>query len=261
MEPKHHDQFQEAERVARVMDGDCMNSDLLNEARIIDSWDKNAAEWARVVQGRRIESRHLVTDQAIIDAVTRRFPHSVLDIGCGEGWLARALIASGVAVLGVDAIPSLVDCAKRSGAGDFEVLSFEEIAAGELKHSADVAVCNFSLFGKTSVERLFSAVPSILTGRGTLIVQTLHPMVARGGLPYRDGWRDGSWGTQGKFTSPAPWYFRTLASWISLFSKSGLQLLEVLEPLHPITHIPASVLFVANIDEKSAGDPDKPKIL
>ena len=213
-----------------------MNSDPINEVKIIESWGNNAGAWTAAVQGRQIGSRLLVTDQVIVDAVTRRLPRTVLDIGCGEGWLARALASRGVQVLGVDAIPSLIDCAKRSGGGgEFEVLSFEGIVAGRLKRSADVAVCNFSLFEKTSVERLFLAIPSILSTRGSFIVQTLHPMGACGDLPYRDVWREGSWaGVNGNFTDPAPWYFRTLANWITLFRNSGLQLSEVIGLLQPI---------------------------
>jgi hypothetical protein len=59
-----------------------------SEAKILDSWRKNAALWTRAIEAQEIESRRLVTNQAIIDAVTSNEPGSVLDIGCGEGWLA-----------------------------------------------------------------------------------------------------------------------------------------------------------------------------
>ncbi|HVC18047.1 MAG TPA: class I SAM-dependent methyltransferase, partial [Rhodanobacter sp.] len=79
-------------------------------------------------------------------------------------------------------------------------------------------------------------------------VQTLHPLMACGGQPYRDGWREGSWdGFEGSFSDPAPWYFRTLESWLGLFRSSGLQLCELREPLHPVSGKPASVIFIAQL--------------
>jgi hypothetical protein len=124
--------------------------------------------------------------------------------------------------------------------------SAEAIAAGELELSVDVAVANFALLGKESVERLLERAPRLLAPRGALIIQTLHPVVACGDLPYRDGWRAGSWaGFSNAFTDPAPWYFRTLESWTRLLVDSGLRVVETREPAHPVTQKPASVIFIA----------------
>ncbi len=220
----------------------------LGDARILDSWQRNAAPWTEAVRERRIDSRRLVTDQAIIDAVLARRPRSVLDLGCGEGWLARALNEHGIAVTGTDAVLALVEQAREAGGGDFHALSYEDIAAGALALRVDAAVCNFSLIGGATVERLLREVPRLLLPGGALLVQTLHPRVACGDAPYVDGWREGSWAGFGDaFSDPAPWYFRTLESWAHLLADSGLRLAEQLEPVHPATSKPASVIFVAEL--------------
>jgi 2-polyprenyl-3-methyl-5-hydroxy-6-metoxy-1,4-benzoquinol methylase len=221
--------------------------DPLSDAKILDSWKKNVAPWTTAVRSGQIESRELVTNQAIVDAVLERAPASALDIGCGEGWLSRALQAKGVNVTGVDAVPALIEQAQRAGDGRYRVASYEQIAEGALKISADVVVCNFALLGEESVETLFGAVGSLLQPGGSFIVQTLHPIAACGDYPYRDGWRAGSWsGFSPAFTDPAPWYFRTLESWISLFARRRLRLLETREPYNSKTGQPASVIFVAD---------------
>lgn len=220
-----------------------------SERRILESWAANAWAWTSAVRAGHIESRRLVTDQAIIDAVRARKPGSVLDIGCGEGWLARALSTQGVRVTGIDTIPALVDSAREAGGGDFHCMSYAELAQGALDVQVDMAVCNFSLLGKESVEEVFTAVASLLMPGGALVVQTLHPVVACGHLPYEDGWREGSWaGFGAQFTDPAPWYFRTLESWTQLIEESGFTLREMQEPQHPHTGAPASVIFIVEME-------------
>ena len=74
-----------------------------SDEKIVDSWEKNATQWTSAVRGGRIESRKLITDKAIVEAVLSHSPASVLDIGCGEGWLIRELSPQVSHLVGVDA--------------------------------------------------------------------------------------------------------------------------------------------------------------
>jgi len=222
--------------------------DPLSDAKIIESWHTNATPWTDAVREQRIESRKLVTDRAVVDAVMSRQPASVLDIGCGEGWLVRALAARGVhTVVGVDVVPALIDRARAAGGGEFRIASYEGIARGELDLTVDVAVANFALIGNEAVDALIATVPTLLRPGGALVIQTLHPVIACGDQPYIDGWRSGSWaGFSEDFSDPAPWYFRTLQSWVERIIGSGLTLAEMREPINPATGKPASIVFIAS---------------
>ena len=227
----------------------CLNIEkamtISTEQQIILSWNKNAGPWIRAVQEEQIESRRLVTNQAIIATILRYRPQTLLDLGCGEGWLARQLAKHGVRVLGVDVAPALIENAKQMGGGEFAVYSYEQIANGDLTKQFDAVVCNFSLLGKESVDNLIHRVSGLLNDDGHLFIQTLHPVIACGDAPYQDGWRSGSWtGFSADFSDPAPWYFRTIASWIKLLRESNLTLVKMLEPMHPNTRKPASLLLI-----------------
>ncbi len=225
-----------------------MNNHPLSDEEIILAWHANAAPWTTAIRRGDIASRRLVTDQAIVEAVVSRSPHSVLDVGCGEGWLARALSSKGIEVIGIDGVPALIDEAKQAGGGAFRVAAYEDVAAGKLDVLVDLVVCNFSLIGKDSVDGIIAASTSLLHPGGVLIVQTLHPLIASADRPYVDGWRAGSWAGFGPdFVRPAPWYFRTLESWIRLFTTNGWRLQDIREPMHPDTGKPASILFVASM--------------
>jgi 2-polyprenyl-3-methyl-5-hydroxy-6-metoxy-1,4-benzoquinol methylase len=214
---------------------------------VVASWQRNAQPWTTAVRAQQIASRRLVTDAAIVDAVLQRAPKTVLDAGCGEGWLARALAERDVRVLGTDVVAELVEQARALGGAEFRVASYDELA-GVLAARFDVVVCNFALIGDAPVRALFAAMPSLLQPGGAFIVQTLHPLIAGGELPYVDGWRPGSWdGCVGAFRDPAPWYFRTLSGWQALFAEHGLALAALREPLHPATGKPASLIFIAEV--------------
>lgn len=215
-----------------------------SDKNILDSWLKNAKPWVTAVRENEIESRVLITNKAIIEAILQRSPKTVLDIGCGEGWLARELNKAGINVLGIDVIPELVEAAKEKG-GEFKLISYDDLTQGAIKEKFDIIVCNFSLLGKESVDAVFKYISRILDDGGFFIVQTMHPVTACGDFKYADGWREGTWaGFNDNFTNPAPWYFRTMETWQNLFLLNGFVLNEIQEPLDVKTDKAASVIFV-----------------
>lgn len=224
-------------------------SSFHREADILAAWTQNAAPWTDVVRRREIDSRRLVTDDAVLQVIAAHKPASVLDIGCGEGWLARAMADLGCPITGVDAVPELIERARQAGGGIFHVASFQDIVAAKLAVTADLSVCNFSLLGENSVEELLVALPRLQGGRGALVIQTVHPLMACGeGQPYVSGWREESWsGFAAEFRAPSPWYFRTLQDWIALLGRTGWQLTQLHEPLHPVSGKPASLIMAAGV--------------
>lgn len=224
------------------------------ETQILRSWHINASPWSRAIRSASIASRELVTNGAILEAVgsvcppdsARRGPWRVLDVGCGEGWLTRALTSLGMRVLGIDAVPALVEDAQKSGGGDFQVLDYVAIGRREWHAGPfDAAVCNFSLLGAESVESLIAGLAGYLANPGYLIIQTLHPVAACGDAPYRDGWRAGTWrGFSSDFVDPAPWYFRTVETWQSLLERCGFDLVETREPKATEAMVPSSIIWI-----------------
>ncbi|GJL64347.1 MAG: hypothetical protein NPIRA04_30010 [Nitrospirales bacterium] len=220
----------------------------LSDEQIVDSWKKNVQPWITAIRENEIASRVLVTNAAIVEAVVKQTPQSVLDVGCGEGWLVRKLESLGIHALGIDSVPEFIEYATHAGGGRFRTLPFGELSHDVLQEKFDVMVCNFSLLGYESVHHIFQQARYLLQKNGSLIVQTLHPVAGCGEAKYVDGWRDGSWaGFSDAFCDPAPWYFRTLETWKALFVENHLALSDPLEPLDPTTQLAASIIFIGTV--------------
>ncbi|MEM7553983.1 MAG: methyltransferase domain-containing protein [Cyanobacteria bacterium P01_A01_bin.84] len=225
-----------------------------NDELVLYSWNKNARGWINAIKNEEIESRKIITNSAILDAITTYSPDSILDIGCGEGWLTRELTKLDINTTGVDGVPTLIENAQSQGYGKFLFASYEDIVAGGKINNNyfDAAVCNFSLLGKGSVEKLVDFIPNLLTKNGLFFIQTLHPVISSTELPYENGWREESWHNfNSQFQETAPWYFRTLETWIKLLISSGFSIIECIEPIHPITQKPASIIFVVRYANNS----------
>ena len=218
------------------------------EKHILQSWARNADNWIDVISREKIESRKLVTNRAIVETILKYHPRNVLDLGCGEGWLARALNQHGIETIGVDGTEGLIRSAREQGPGQYEVVSYEEIIAGRLLPGApfEGIAINFSLFTEERTGTLLQALKRSLTPGGRIFIQTLHPYFQIDkGLSYTSKWFENSWdGLEGGFTDPHHWFCRTMGDWLNLFVNQGFQLVELLEPLNPNTQKPASALFV-----------------
>ena len=212
-------------------------------AQMRESWERNAAAWTDAVREQRIASRRAGTDTAIVDAVLRLAPARVLDVGCGEGWLARVLAERGVDVVGIDASEALIESARALGGGRFEAMTYPEVAA--LGAGFDVAVCNFALL-EEHLAPAFDAIVRALRPNGRLVVQTVHPWTACGDARYENGWRLETFAAfGGGFVAPMPWYFRTLGAWVDALAASGFRVERVGEPCDRESGRPLSLVLTA----------------
>lgn len=222
----------------------------IDSSAILDSWHANAAQWIAALEGEELESRKLITNQAIIEAIISHHPTNVLDVGCGEGWLCRALQQHGISTMGVDGVAELIHHARSKGSGHFEVASFEALIAAPFTTSDlfDGVVFNFCLYGKEVTEKLLHAALSWVHPSGKLFIQTLHPFaIIKDDEPYADGWKTESWaGLKRPFTHPYKWYYRTMSSWINMVHDAGWKNIQVQEPIHPKNGKPASLIITAS---------------
>lgn len=215
------------------------------EAALLNSWQHNAQAWIDAVRSGAIESRRQVTDQAILLAILGRQPERVLDLGCGEGWLLRALADRSIDAHGVDGDAALVDAARAAGTAQVQVASYEQLADGEVDIGTgyDLICANFALLHQDIIP-LLAAMKALLVPGGALVIQTLHPWSVANG-DYQDGWREESFAGFAGEWQPMPWYFRTLASWLNALDMAGFRLVSLQEPQHPQSALPQSLLLIA----------------
>ena len=229
--------------------------------RLAVSWEDNAHAWTNAVRSGAIPSRRAGTDAAILQAIASAPEGPLLDVGCGEGWLCRAVASqspSGRLVTGIDASAALIAAARLIKASDnssevlrnqprYEQLSYAELAASTAAIGAPfaVAVCNFALLDQNVAEAL-TAVRNALSPQGTLLIQTVHPFTACGDGAYENGWREETFDAfGGRFPSAMPWYFRTMGSWMTDLHAAGFVLESVSEPRASGAALPLSLLISA----------------
>jgi len=215
------------------------------EDTVLHSWQHNAQAWIDAVRSGAIESRRQVTDQAILLAILGRQPERVLDLGCGEGWLLRALADRGIEAAGVDGDQTLVAAARAAGSAQVHLASYAQLAEGDVNvgRDYDLICANFALLHQDIIA-LLAALKGLLAPGGALVIQTLHPWSVAAG-DYQDGWREESFAGFAGAWRPMPWYFRTLASWLNALDMAGLRLVCLQEPQHPQSAVPQALLIVA----------------
>ena len=227
------------------------------------SWDANAQLWSDAVRQKNIPSRTTGTDRFIIEAVKRLKPKSVIDIGCGEGWLVRQLSEDAFClVTGIDGCERLIENAQSEHPnGHYFVRDYEALALQPeaMKGPYDVAVCNFSLLDK-NLTPLLSAIRHNLNANGSLLIQTLHPCSSKRNEPSQDGWQSEDFKSLGSDSwHEMPWYFRTLTRWEQTLACAGFSMTASDGPLDPKTRTPLSILFHCVLNERAPTNPSSAK--
>lgn len=209
------------------------------------SWEKNAEEWIKAIQEETISSRKF-TNKAILKIIKDSSSKNALDLGCGEGWLSRALLQMNINATGIDANKDLIAEAERRDPSNYLQISFEEIIEGKIVPNApfDVAIFNFCIYFKSELKTLLKQTLKFVAPKGFIVIQTVHPFfLIQNQLPYKSQWLTDSWkGLSNKFKDGHSWYARTFENWFDLLSSLENTELSVKEVLNDL-NMPVSIIF------------------
>lgn len=143
-----------------------------------DAWERYAADWVRWAREPGHDSYWQFHGQRFFELVPPP-GRLTLDLGCGEGRLARDLKALGHRVVAVDASPTMVEAARVA---DSELDVVEADAARLPFHDgfADLVVAFMSLQDVDDMAGAVREAARILDPGGHLVAAVVHPINAGG---------------------------------------------------------------------------------
>ncbi|MEX5635921.1 class I SAM-dependent methyltransferase [Parafrankia sp. FMc2] len=208
------------------------------------SYGANADYWVRIIRQDLDRYRTGLTNVAMLTAAGDVTGLTVLDAGCGEGYLSRLLAARGAGPsVGVDLCPELVDAARQQAADEGLDIRHETADVAALPFddaSVDLVVANHVLNDLEDPAPAIAEFSRVLRPGGRVVALLLHPCFygSRGQAVDRDTYFrprriEQHFDVAGE-VSPAPVvaWTRPLEDFAAGFAAAGLALTGISEP-HP----------------------------
>lgn len=209
-------------------------------------WERHAAWWqAEFTQGADVEYEEQILPLA---ADHLAGAERVLDLGCGEGQIARLAVAGGAgAVVGVDAAAAQVAEAARRGGGAAYARGRAErlpFAGG----SFDAVVTCLVLEHLADLDAAVAEVARVLAPGGRFVVFTNHPLFQTPGSGWIDDqvvdppeqyWRIGPYLPETVSVEEVdadvslPFFHRPLSRYVNALAARGLLVTHMDEPAPP----------------------------
>lgn len=216
---------------------------LPDDSALLASWDANVDFRADELANRR-DTAYADLTELLLGLLTERIPAdgSILDAGCGLGYMANSMAAAGYRVEGVDPSRLSIGYAKKSfGNIEFSAQTIEHYAS-DCAHASrhDAVVANMVLHTTPQLDTFVASAAKVLTPEGSFIASIPHPCfyiptkesvsipfdysVTRGfAIPFRiNGGRI--------HPAPVPYFQRTLEDYSEALHRAGLRDLRIREP-------------------------------
>jgi SAM-dependent methyltransferase len=208
-------------------------------------WDEHAQWWIDgFTNGADPEYEEQIIPLALEELAGRQ---SILDVGCGDGQIARALAGQGSTVLGVDPTQLHIDVATERGGGPTYLLgSASELPAPDTSQDAVVACLVFEHID--DMEAAIAEVSRVLKPGGQFSFFLNHPLLQTPGSGWIDDhiidppeqyWRIGPYLVETESVEEVErgvhirFIHRPLSRYINVLIAHGLTVERMLEPSPP----------------------------
>jgi SAM-dependent methyltransferase len=145
------------------------------ETSLRDAWEQGAGEWIRWARSPQLDHAFWRMNlPALISLLPA--PHGrTLDIGCGEGRVARALKERGYDVVGIDSSATLARAAHELDSS-FDIEVADAAAMPFPDGHFELAVASLSLMNMDDMPAVITEIARVLRGGGLLCLSVLHPI-------------------------------------------------------------------------------------
>ncbi len=208
-----------------------------------EAWEQHAQWW----QDEFTDGADPEYEEQILPLVDRHVVGAprVLDIGCGEGQVARRVEGSGSYVIGVDPSDAQLQVA-RARAGGPNYLRADALMLPLRDGSFDAAVMALVLEHVDDMERAIAEVARVLRPGGRFVVFLNHPLLQTPGSGWIDDqvldeqyWRVGPYLHDDRTVEEVapgvelPFVHRPLSRYVNVMIDAGLVLVHMDEPAPP----------------------------
>ncbi|MEV0536033.1 class I SAM-dependent methyltransferase [Kitasatospora sp. NPDC050463] len=143
-----------------------------------DSWDTIADWYAGLL--RAGSAMHDFNRAVLLDLLPEDLDgHRVLDLGCGEGIIARSAAARGASVVGIDPSPRMIEHAWAAGTGQPGTVVYAVDDGCTLStvaaDSVDWVTAGLSLNNVPDLDAALASVRRVLVARSSLVFTIPHP--------------------------------------------------------------------------------------
>jgi len=141
---------------------------------IVDEWDAIATTREDQISSGKDHSATNVLAPAILEQIDQI--ESIIDIGCGTGWLTTQLASKASSVVGVDPSSVSIAIAKRQHSSiriSYVAETIEQHARGANRY--DLAVSNMTLSAAPDLERFLLGARGVLDSGSLLLLTIPHP--------------------------------------------------------------------------------------
>ncbi|MCC5604044.1 class I SAM-dependent methyltransferase [Nostoc favosum] len=146
----------------------------LDDKEILELWDNRARDWDIQVGDDGDSNRILNSDPVLWSFAGNVAGLSVLDAGCGTGYLARQLCLKGASVTGIDFSPQMIEIAQFRASQNNLDIDFHLDSCTELKSLADeqfdMIISNYVLMDLLDLEGAIRAFNRVLKPSGIAIL-------------------------------------------------------------------------------------------